>query len=137
MPYKGAISGRIKGALVAMEPGTTTAYALETVQERGVLFLSPGIDVYEGMVVGENARDEDLQVNPCKAKHLTNMRASGSEGIIRLDTPRQMSLEQFIEFIEDDELLEVTPINLRIRKKILDTNMRLRARKREKQMETA
>lgn len=137
MPYKGAISGRVKGALVAMEPGTTTAYALETVQERGVLFLSPGIDVYEGMVVGENARDEDLQVNPCKAKHLTNMRASGSEGIIRLDTPRQMSLEQFIEFIEDDELLEVTPINLRIRKKILDTNLRIRARKREKQMETA
>lgn len=136
-PYKGAISGRTKGALVAMEQGTATAYSLETVQERGVLFIGPGIDIYEGMIVGENAREEDLQVNACKAKHLTNMRASGSEGIVRLDTPRQMSLEQFIEFIEDDELLEVTPINLRIRKKILDTNLRLRARKREKQMEMA
>lgn len=136
-PYKGSISGRTKGALVAMEQGTATAYSLETVQERGVLFIGPGVEVYEGMIVGENAREEDLQVNACKAKHLTNMRASGSEGIVRLDTPRQMSLEQFIEFIEDDELLEVTPINLRIRKKILDTNLRLRARKREKQMETA
>ncbi|MFN8358472.1 MAG: translational GTPase TypA [Candidatus Kapaibacterium sp.] len=134
-PYKGVISGRTKGSMVSMENGTATGYSLESVQERGVLFIEPGVDIYEGMVVGENAREEDIQVNPCRAKHLTNMRASGSDGIIRLETPRKMSLEQFIEFIEDDELLEVTPITIRIRKKILDTNLRLRAQKKQKALD--
>lgn len=131
-PFKGSMSGRAKGALVSMENGPATAYALEMAQERGILFVSPGMEIYEGMVVGENARDEDMQVNPCRAKHLTNMRAAGSEGLTRLEAPRNMSLEQYIEFIEDDELLEITPLNIRIRKKILDTNLRLRAAKRAK-----
>jgi GTP-binding protein len=136
-PHKGPMSGRTKGALVSMETGAATAYSLESVQERGILFIAPGNEIYEGMVVGENSREDDLSVNPCKAKHLTNMRSSGSEGIVRLDPPRQMSLEQFIEFIEDDELLEVTPVNLRIRKKILDTTQRQRAAKRDKAMQEA
>ncbi|MES2765273.1 MAG: translational GTPase TypA [Bacteroidota bacterium] len=131
-PYKGAIGGRSKGALVSMESGMATPYALEMVQSRGTLIIPAGIEVYEGMVVGENAREGDLNVNACRAKHLTNMRASGSDGIVRLEMPRIMSLEQCIEFIEDDELLEVTPINIRIRKKILNTDMRLKAKKRDK-----
>ncbi|GAB1431068.1 translational GTPase TypA [Ignavibacteria bacterium] len=131
-PFKGSMFGRAKGALVSMENGPATAYALEMAQERGILFVSPGMEIYEGMVVGENARDDDMQVNPCRAKHLTNMRAAGSEGLTRLEAPRNLSLEQYIEFIEDDELLEITPQNIRIRKKILDTNLRLRAAKRAK-----
>lgn len=131
-PFKGEVSSRMRGALVAMENGVATAYSLESVQERGILFIEPGVPIYEGMVVGENSREEDLSVNPCKAKHLTNMRASGSDGIVRLNTPRLMSLEQHIEFIEDDELLEVTPLTLRIRKKILNTTERQRATKRAK-----
>lgn len=131
-PFKGEVTSRMRGALVAMETGVATGYSLESVQERGVLFIEPGLPVYEGMVVGENSREDDLSVNACKAKHLTNMRASGSDGIIRLNTPRLMSLEQHIEFIEDDELLEVTPQTLRIRKKILNTTERQRATKRAK-----
>jgi GTP-binding protein len=131
-PYKGAIGGRSKGALVSMETGMATPYALEMVQERGTLLIPAGIEVYEGMIVGENAREGDLNVNACRAKHLTNMRASGSDGIVRLEMPRIMSLEQCIEFIEDDELLEVTPQNIRIRKKILNTDQRMKAKKREK-----
>jgi GTP-binding protein len=115
-----------------MENGVATAYSLENAQERGVLFIEAGIPVYEGMVVGENAKESDLPVNVSKTKHLTNMRASGSDGIVRLAPPRLMSLEQFIEFIEDDELLEVTPLSLRIRKKILNTTERQRAQKRAK-----
>jgi|GEM_PF-258 len=129
--YKGPIGGRAKGALVSMETGTSTPYALEMVQERGSLFVGPGIAIYEGMIIGENAREDDLSVNACRMKALTNMRASGSDGIVKLDTPRQLSLEQSIEFLEDDELLEVTPLNIRLRKKILDSTMRQRAKKRE------
>jgi GTP-binding protein len=121
----------MRGALVSMETGPATAYALEMVQERGVLFVSPGTQVYEGMIVGENAREDDLSINACRTKHLTNMRSSGSDGLVRLETPRQLSLEQCIEFLEDDELLEVTPQNVRLRKKILDSTMRQRAKKRE------
>jgi GTP-binding protein len=114
-----------------METGQSTAYALEMVQERGVLFIEPGQPVYEGMIIGENAREEDLSVNACRMKHLTNMRSSGSDGLVRLEAPRQLSLEQCIEFLEDDELLECTPVSVRLRKKILDTTMRQRAKKRE------
>ncbi|TAE26995.1 MAG: translational GTPase TypA [Candidatus Kapaibacterium sp.] len=128
--YKGEFATRTRGSLVSMESGPSTAYALEMVQERGVLFVPPGVDLYEGMVVGENSREDDLVVNPCRTKHLTNMRASGSDGVVKLDTPRQMSLEQFIEFIADDELLEVTPQSIRIRKRILDATERNRMRKR-------
>jgi GTP-binding protein len=131
VPYKGPISGRSRGALVSMETGVATAYALEMVQERGTLFVSPGDQIYEGMIVGENAREDDLSVNACRTKHLTNMRSSGSEGIVRLEMPRNLSLEQRIEFLEDDELLEITPESARLRKKILDTTARQRAKKRE------
>lgn len=130
-PFKGAIAGRLRGALVSMETGPSTAYALEMVQERGVLFIEPGQPVYEGMIIGENAREDDLSVNACRMKHLTNMRSSGSDGLVRLEAPRQLSLEQCIEFLEDDELLECTPASVRLRKKILDTTMRQRAKKRE------
>lgn len=130
-PYKGPISGRMRGALVSMESGPATAYALESIQARGTLFIEPGILVYEGMIIGENAREDDLSVNASRLKHLTNMRASGSDGIVRLEAPKNLSLEQCIEFLEDDEILEVTPENVRLRKKILDTSMRQRAKKRE------
>ncbi|MCX6140345.1 MAG: translational GTPase TypA [Candidatus Kapabacteria bacterium] len=130
-PYKGPISGRLRGALVSMETGNSTSYALEMVQVRGTLFIEPGQPVYEGMIIGENAREDDLSVNGCRMKHLTNMRSSGSDGLLKLEAPRQMSLEQCIEFLEDDELLEVTPVSVRMRKKILDTTMRQRAKKRE------
>jgi GTP-binding protein len=128
--YKGEFATRTRGSLVSMETGPSTGYALEMVQERGVLFIAPGVDLYEGMVVGENSREDDLVINPCRTKHLTNMRASGSDGVVKLDTPRQMSLEQFIEFIADDELLEVTPVNIRIRKRVLDATERNRTKKR-------
>jgi len=118
---------RLKGVLIALEAGLTTAYAIESTQERGSLFVPPGTPVYAGMVVGECARDNSLTVNPCKKKALTNMRASGSDDAPTLTPPRIMSLEQSIEFIESDELVEVTPKNLRIRKKQLDPNMRKRA----------
>jgi GTP-binding protein len=129
--FKGAISGRSRGALVSMETGQATAYALEMVQARGTLFIEPGQPVYEGLIIGENAREEDLSVNASRTKHLTNMRSSGSDGLVRLEAPRNLSLEQCIEFLEDDELLEVTPVSVRMRKKILDTTMRQRAKKRE------
>jgi GTP-binding protein len=128
--YRGEFGTRTRGSLVSMETGPSTAYALEMVQERGVLFVGPGTEIYEGMVVGEHSREDDLVVNPCRTKHLTNMRSSGSDGIVKLDTPRQLSLEQYIEFISDDELLEVTPHNIRIRKRVLDATERNRARKR-------
>lgn len=130
-PFKGAISGRSRGALVSMETGQATAYALEMIQVRGTLFIEPGQPVYEGLIIGENAREEDLSVNASRTKHLTNMRSSGSDGLVKLEAPRQLSLEQCIEFLEDDELLEVTPASVRMRKKILDTTMRQRAKKRE------
>ncbi len=130
-PYKGAISGRLRGALVSMETGASTSYALEMIQVRGTLFIEPGQPVYEGMIIGENAREDDLSVNATRTKHLTNMRSSGSDGLLKLEAPRRLSLEQCIEFLEDDELLEITPASVRMRKKILDTTMRQRAKKRE------
>lgn len=126
-PFKGEIAGRRSGVLIAKEAGITTAYALESAQERGRLFVGPGEEVYEGMVVGENRRADDLIVNPCKAKHLTNMRSSGDGKGIQLDPPVRMSLEKAIEFIGPDEYVEVTPTRLRMRKKILDATARKRA----------
>jgi GTP-binding protein len=130
-PMRGQMPGRGRGVLVALESGDTTAYALESTQERGQLFVGPGIPVYAGMIVGENAREDDLVVNVCKKKQLTNMRASGSDGVVKLDTPRDFSLERFLEYIDRDELLEVTPKTLRMRKKMLDHNMRQRDRKKQ------
>ncbi len=126
-PYKGEITQRRHGSLVAHETGVSTGYGLFAAQDRGRLFIGPGIDVYEGMVVGSTPKAGDITVNVCKKKHVTNMRASGSDEALKLTPPSILSLEQSIEFIDDDELLEVTPKNLRIRKKILDKTMRLRS----------
>ena len=123
-PYKGDIPSRIKGSLVSMENGRVTAYALDTLQERGILFVKPGDNVYEGQIVGEHSRDNDLDVNPCKEKKLTNMRASGTDDAVKLDPPKVMELETCMEWIRPDELVEVTPLSIRLRKKILKAGMR-------------
>jgi GTP-binding protein len=123
-PWTGEIPRRLTGALVADRPGVTTAYALYNLQERGELFVGPGVDVYEGMIVGENSRDNDLDVNVVREKKLTNMRASTAEDAIRLVPFRALNLEQAIEFIADDEYVEVTPNALRLRKRVLPQNRR-------------
>lgn len=123
-PYKGEIPRRSQGSLVAFEDGDSVAYGLYNAQERGDLFISAGVKVYEGMVVGRNARNDDMDVNVCKKKQLSNMRSSGADDSLKLTTPINMSLEQSLDFITDDELVEVTPENLRIRKKILDASLR-------------
>lgn len=131
-PFRGKLPSREVGALVSAETGVTVSYALGSLEDRGTFFVGPNTKVYEGMVVGESSRDLDITMNVCKTKKLTNMRASGSDDSIRLTPPRILSLEQALEFINDDELLEVTPESLRIRKKILDSNMRAKAAKRAK-----
>ncbi len=128
-PFSGSVESRKNGVLISMENGEATAFSLFNIQERGTLFINPQTKVYVGMVIGEHSRDNDLDVNPIKSKHLTNMRASGSDDAIKLTPPRTMVLERALEWIEEDEILEVTPLNLRIRKKILDPNMRKRAKK--------
>ena len=128
-PYKGEVSRRSSGSLVSFETGESVTYGLFNAQERGVLFIGPGVPVYAGMVVGETPRSEDITVNICKKKQLTNMRASGSDEALRLTPPRQMSLEQCLEFLADDELLEVTPESLRLRKRILSHADRMKALK--------
>ena len=130
-PYKGEIQARVRGTIVAFENGKSVTYGLYNAQDKGDLFIGPGVDVYEGMIVGLNSRGEDLSINVCKEKHLTNTRASGSDEALRLVPPIQMSLEQAIEFIQDDELVEVTPKSIRLRKKILDTKERERAARRK------
>ena len=117
--FKGEIATRSRGSMIAWENGTTVAYGLLNAELRGSLFLGPGVEVYEGMIVGENAKNEDLTVNVCKKKHVTNMRAAGSDDTVKLTPPINMSLEQCLEFISDDELVEITPLNIRLRKKIL------------------
>lgn len=117
------------GVLVATENGTSTAYALESIQKRGVTFIGAGVNVYKGMIIGENSRQEDMDVNVCKGKQLTNMRSAGADQMIKIAPPVDMTLEQCLDYIEDDELLEVTPENLRLRKKILDKNLRHKAQK--------
>jgi len=126
-PYKGEIPSRNSGVLVAMEGGISTAYALETIQERGRLFIGPQADIYEGMIIGENARPEDMPVNPCKAKKLNNMRSSGDGKGVSLAPPLILSLERSLEYIAPDEYVEATPKSLRLRKKILDAGQRKRA----------
>ena len=129
-PYKGEIQARTRGVLVAFEPGTSITYGLYNAQERGELLIGAGVEVYEGMIVGINSRNEDISINVCKEKHLTNTRASGSDDALRLVPPVQMSLEKAIEFIAEDELVEVTPKNIRLRKKILNNKDRERMAKR-------
>lgn len=126
-PYKGDVVARVRGTIVAFEAGKSVTYGLYNAQDKGELFIGPGVEVYEGMIVGLNSRGEDLAINVCKEKHLTNTRASGSDEALRLVPPLQMSLEKAIEFIQDDELVEVTPKSIRLRKKILDSKERERA----------
>ncbi|MDU6263271.1 MAG: translational GTPase TypA [Anaerocolumna aminovalerica] len=128
-PYKGDIQYRKQGSLIAFETGEAITYGLFNAQERGTLFISPGEKVYSGMIVGQNGKSEDIEVNVCKRKQLTNTRSSSSDEALRLTPPRILSLEQALEFIETDELLEVTPTNLRMRKKILDPTLRMRAKR--------
>ncbi len=125
-PYRGDIPGRKNGVLIAMEHGETTGYALDALQPRGILFLPAGVEVYGGMIIGQHAKDNDLDVNPCKGKKLTNVRASGTDDAVKLAPPRILTLEQALEFIDDDELVEVTPKSIRLRKKELDPNRRKR-----------
>ncbi len=133
-PFKGEVVARVRGTIVAFEAGKSVTYGLYNAQDKGDLFIGPGVDVYEGMIVGLNSRGEDLSINVCKEKHLTNTRASGSDEALRLVPPIQMSLEKAIEFIQDDELVEVTPKSIRLRKKILDSKERERvARSMNKQ----
>ena len=131
--YKGDMSYRQNGSLIAFEDGISITYGLFNAQERGTLFIGPGVQVYAGMVVGETGRAEDIEVNVCKTKHLSNTRASGSDDALKLTPPRILSLEQALDFIDTDELLEITPENLRIRKKILDSRMRMRASRNAQQ----
>jgi GTP-binding protein len=125
--FKGEIEGRNRGVMISMEPGTSTAYALNNIQARGKLFVGPQEEIYAGMIVGENARSEDLPVNPCKAKHLTNMRSQGEGKGIQLEAPLRISLERAIEYIDSDEFVEATPKSLRLRKRILHATARKRA----------
>ena len=131
-PYKGDIPGRSRGSLVAFEQGETTPYGIYTLQDRGVMFISPNQMVYEGMIIGENTRELDMDVNPCKKKNVSNMRSSSSDEAIRLTPPRILSLEQALEFINKDEMVEVTPESIRLRKTILDKSQRGRLRKNAK-----
>jgi GTP-binding protein len=124
IPYQGEIPQRLTGALISDRQGSITAYALDSLQDRGTLFVQPGAEAYEGMIVGEHSRDNDLDVNAVREKKLTNMRASSADDAIRLAPPRLLNLEQSIEFIADDELVEVTPKSLRLRKKVLQANRR-------------
>lgn len=126
-PYKGEVDRRSTGSLISYETGTAVSYGLFNAQQRGNLLIEPGTDVYEGMIVGINPKNEDMTVNVCKKKQLTNTRASGSDDAMRLIPPRQMSLEQCLEFLGDDELLEVTPEHLRLRKRILSNDQRMKS----------
>jgi len=130
-PYKGPIEERKTGSLVAHETGDTSSYGLFNTQDRGKLFVGPGIPVYEGQIVGENARAGDIVVNVCKKKHVTNMRASGSDEALRLTPAVVLTLEQCLEFIADDELVEVTPKNIRMRKRILNKDQRVKYANKE------
>ncbi|MBE7022183.1 MAG: translational GTPase TypA, partial [Ruminococcaceae bacterium] len=132
IPYCGEIESRTRGSMIAWETGDSVAYGLYNAQERGRLFIGPGVTVYEGMIVGENAKNEDITVNVCKKKHVTNMRASGSDEALRLTPPDNLSLEQCLEFISDDELVEVTPKSVRLRKKLLTKGERDKAAGRNK-----
>ncbi len=125
-PFKGEIVQRQQGSIVAHETGTTTGYGLFAAQDRGRLFIGPGIPVYEGMIVGVSPKSDDIVVNVCKKKHITNMRASGSDEALKLTPPSILSLEQSIEFITDDELVEVTPKSIRLRKIILSKEQRMK-----------
>ena len=131
-PYKGDIQYRKQGSLIAFEAGEAITYGLFNAQERGTLFIGPGEKVYAGMIIGQNGKAEDIELNVCKTKKLTNTRSSSADEALKLTTPRVLSLEQCLEFLADDELLEVTPKSIRLRKMILDKSLRLKAESRKK-----
>jgi len=126
-PYKGPLEGRRNGVLISTGDGTAVAYALWNLEDRGPMFITPGTPVYQGMIIGEHTRENDLEVNPLKGKQLTNIRTTSKDEAVRLTTPRVMSLEQAISYIQDEELVEVTPKSIRLRKRLLDPNERKRA----------
>lgn len=128
-PYKGDIPKRNEGSLIAFETGEATAYGLYGAQDRGILFIKPGTKVYEGMVIGSSPKNMDIEINVCRKKHQSNIRASGSDEALRLSPPKIMSLEEALEFIANDELIEITPTDFRIRKRILDSTKRYKAKK--------
>jgi GTP-binding protein len=128
-PYKGDIPKRKEGSLISFETGESTGYGLHAAQERGILFIAAGVPVYTGMVIGSNAKGLDIDVNVCRKKQQSNVRSSGADESLKLSPARNMSLEEALEFIDYDELIEVTPLSFRIRKKILDSNKRYRANK--------
>jgi len=128
-PYKGHIPHRSRGVLIVFESGLTSTYGLYNAQARGTLFVNSATEVYQGMIIGENRRAGDMEVNVAKKKHVTNMRASGSDEALRLEKPRQFSLEQALDYIQEDELLEITPSNIRPRKKLLDSHPRYQQKK--------
>lgn len=130
-PYKGEISGRSRGAMISMLPGESTAYDLFNLQDRGKLFIGAGVKVYEGMIIGESSKDQDLVVNVLKGKKLTNMRASGSDDAVNLTPIKPMTLEQALEYIDEDELVEITPTSIRLRKKVLNENERKRSKSQQ------
>ncbi|MFR3727948.1 translational GTPase TypA [Lacrimispora sp.] len=133
-PYKGEISYRKSGSLIAYESGESITYGLYNAQERGILFIGAGVKVYSGMIIGQNPKAEDIEINVCKAKKLTNTRSSGADDALKLTTPKEMSLEQCLDFIDVDELLEITPVSLRIRKKVLDPTLRKRSASNKKSL---
>lgn len=126
-PYKGDIPSRQLGSLIAFETGEAVTYGIFNAQERGTMFVKPGMQVYKGMIVGENARAGDIEVNVCKKKHMTNSRSAGADDALRLIPPREMTLEQALDYISEDELAEITPSSIRLRKRILDPTLRMRA----------
>ena len=136
-PWSGALAGRMRGVLVSMEQGTIIAFALGNLQDRSTLFVAPGDDVYEGMVIGENSRPGDMDVNPTKEKKLTNMRSKGTDDAIQLEPPRTVTLEGALEYIEDDELIEVTPQSIRLRKRMLAMTGRKRTSREAKRERAA
>jgi GTP-binding protein len=129
-PHRGEVPTRMRGVLISIDAGATTAYSLGNLQDRGVLFVPPGQEVYAGMIIGEHSRENDLTVNVTKGKQLTNMRASGTDANIRLAPPKEFTLEQALEYIADDELVEITPTSIRMRKKILDEGARKRSQRK-------
>jgi GTP-binding protein len=133
-PLSGAITQRASSSLVVWETGVSTNYGLKNAEERGILFVPAGVEVYEGMVIGETQRPDDVAVNVCKKKHLTNMRSSNKDIEVRLTPPREMSLDEAIEYLAEDELLEVTPVNYRIRKRILNTEERGKQTKKAREL---
>ncbi|MFP4457512.1 MAG: translational GTPase TypA, partial [Clostridia bacterium] len=130
--YKGELPSRTRGVIIAYEKGIATAYGIYNAQDRGRIFIKPGEKVYKGMIIGENSREQDMEINIAKKKQMTNVRASGSDEALRLEPPREFSLEQSLEYIADDELVEVTPNFIRMRKKLLSHSERVRSNKQKK-----